>query len=64
LKKSVQSSIGIIILIIGVLTLGVDRIFVSADTGTSWFPPMTVLTIVALVLFLIGAIWLFRTLFD
>jgi hypothetical protein len=25
---------------------------------------MTVLTIVALVLFLIGAIWLFRTLFD
>lgn len=64
MKKSVQSTIGLFILIIGVLLLGVDRIVASADTGASYFQSTGVLTVVALVLFLIGAIWLFRTLFD
>lgn len=64
MKKSVKSSIGIGILVLGILTLGVDRMFISADTGTGYFQSTTVVTVVALVLLLIGAIWLFRTVFE
>ena len=63
LKKSQNISIGIIILVIGVILLGTDRIFVAADTG-GYGQSMTVLTIVSLIFFLVGAIWLFRTTFD
>lgn len=64
MKKSVKSTIGIIVLIVGVLMLGADRLVASADTGVGYLQSTGVLTVVALTLFLIGAIWLFRTLFD
>lgn len=63
LKKSRRITIGLIILAIGVLILGADRIFVSADNA-SYGRSMTVLTVVALFFFLVAAIWLFRTTFD
>lgn len=63
MKKSVKSTIGIIILLVGVILLGADRIFVSADTG-GYGQSMTVVTIVALVFFLVGAIWFFKEVFD
>ncbi len=56
-------TIGFIILAIGVLLLGADRLFVSADNA-SYGQSMTVLTIVSLFFFLVGAIWLFRTTFE
>jgi len=63
IKKRQRITIGFIILAIGVLLLGADRLFVSADNA-SYGQSMTVLTIVSLFFFLVGAIWLFRTTFD
>lgn len=63
IKKSQRITIGLVILAIGVLLLGADRLFVSADNA-SYGQSMTVLTIVSLFFFLVGAIWLFRTTFD
>jgi len=63
LKKSQRITIGFAILAIGVLLLGADRLFVSADNA-SYGQSMTVLTIVSLLFFLIAAIWLFKTTFD
>ena len=63
LKKSQKITIGLAILAMGIITLGADRIFVSADNA-SYGQSMTVLTIVALFFFLVGAIWLFRVTFD
>ncbi|MBM2820439.1 MAG: hypothetical protein HW405_199 [Candidatus Berkelbacteria bacterium] len=63
LKKGQKVTIGLAILAIGILILGADRIFVSADNA-SYGQSMTVLTIVALFFFLVGAIWLFRVTFD
>jgi hypothetical protein len=63
LKKSHRITIGLIILAVGVLLLGADRLFVAADNA-SFGQSMTVVTIVALFFFLVGAIWLFRTTFD
>jgi len=63
MKKRKKVTIGLIILAIGVLLLGTDRIFVSADNA-SYGQSMTVLTIVSLFFFLVGAIWLFRTTFE
>lgn len=63
LKKGQKITIGLAILTVGVLILGTDRIFVSADNA-SYGQSMTVLTIVASFFFLVGAIWLFRTTFD
>lgn len=64
LKKSHRITIGLIILAIGVLLLGADRIFVSAESAGNFGASMTILTIVSLFFFLVGAIWLFRTTFD
>jgi hypothetical protein len=64
MKKSVRSTVGIIMLVLGVLLLGADRLVASADSGVGYLQNTGVLTVVALVMFLIGAIWLFRTLFD
>lgn len=63
MKKRYKFTIGLIILAVGVLLLGADRLFVSANNA-SFGQSMTVLTIVALFFFLVGAIWLFRTTFD
>lgn len=63
IKKGQKVTIGFVILAIGVLLLGADRLFVSADTA-GFGQSMTVLTIVSLLFFLVGAIWLFRTTFD
>lgn len=63
IKKSQRITIGFIILAIGVLLLGADRLFVSADNA-SYGQSMTVLTVVSLLFFLVGAIWLFKTTFD
>ncbi len=63
LKKGQRITIGLIILAMGTLILGADRLFVSADNA-NYGQSMTVLTIVALFFFLIAAIWLFRTTFD
>ena len=63
IKKSQRITTGLVILAIGVLLLGADRLFVSADNA-SYGQSMTVLTIVSLFFFLVGAIWLFRTTFD
>jgi len=63
MKKSVKSTIGIAILLVGIILLGADRIFVSADSA-GYGQSMTVVTIIALVFFLIGAIWFFKSVFD
>lgn len=63
LKKSHRITIGFAILAIGVILMGADRLFVSADNA-SYGQSMTVLTIVSLFFFLVGAIWLFRTTFE
>jgi len=63
MKKSVKSTIGIAILLVGIILLGADRIFVSADSA-GYGQSMTVVTIIALVFFLIGAIWFFKAVFD
>lgn len=60
MRISNQITIGVSILIIGVLILGTDRLFVSADTA-SYDQSMTVLTTVSIFFFLVGAIVLFRT---
>jgi len=63
MKKSVKSTIGIAILLVGIILLGADRIFVSANSS-GYGQSMTVVTIIALVFFLIGAIWFFMSVFD
>lgn len=63
LKKSHRITIGLIILSLGVLILGADRLFVSADNA-SYGQSMTVITLIALLFFLVAAIWLFKTTFD
>lgn len=63
LKKGQRITIGLIILAIGVILLGADRLFVAADNA-SFGQSMTVLTVIALFFFLVAAIWLFRTTFD
>jgi len=63
LGKARRITIGLIILAIGILLLGVDRLFVAADNA-SYGQSMTVMTVVALLFFLIAAIWLFKTTFD
>lgn len=63
MKKTQRITVGLAILAVGILVLGADRIFVSADNA-SYGQSMTYLTIISLIIFLIGAIWLFRTMFD
>lgn len=63
LGKTRRITIGLIILAIGVLLLGADRLFVAADNA-SYGQSMTVVTVVALFFFLIAAIWLFRMTFE
>ena len=63
MKKTQKITSGLVIIAIGILVLGTDRIFVSADNA-SYGQSMTYLTIIALLIFLIGSIWLFRTMFD
>ncbi len=63
MKRNVKSTIGIVILLIGIILLGADRIFVSADAG-GYGQSMTIVTIVALIFFLVGAIWFFKSVFD
>jgi len=63
LKKSQRITIGFAILAIGVVLIGADRLFVSADNA-SYGQSMTILTIVSLFFFLVGAIWLFMVAFD
>lgn len=60
MKKSFQVTLGTIILILGVLLLGVDRIFVSAS-GASYIQSTSVLTTISIGVILIGALWLFKT---
>ena len=63
IKKGQKVTIGLVILAIGVLLLGADRLFVAADNA-SFGQSMTVLTVIALFFFLVAAIWLFRTTFE
>jgi protein-S-isoprenylcysteine O-methyltransferase Ste14 len=63
IKKGQRITIGLIILAVGVLLLGADRLFVAADNA-SFGQSMTVLTVIALFFFLVAAIWLFRTTFE
>lgn len=62
-KKRTNLVIGLSVLIIAILLLGVDRLFISADNA-SYGQSMTIVTVVALILFLIGAIWVFYTTFE
>ncbi len=63
MKRSRRVIIGIVILVIGILMLGADRLFVSADNA-SYGQSMTILTIVSLFFLLMGAIWLFKSTFE
>ena len=63
MQKSRKITIGLSLLIVGVILLGTDRVFVSADTG-SFGSSMSILTIVALIFFLVGSIWLFKVAFE
>lgn len=58
MRKSQKITVGIVILGIGILLLGVDRIFVAADNA-SYAQSMTYVTVIALLFFLVGAIWFF-----
>lgn len=60
MKKSYSLTIGIGILVVGVLLLGVDRIFISAASG-DYFNAVSIVTTISLLVILIGVIWLFRT---
>lgn len=63
MKKTQRFTIGLAILAVGILVLGADRIFVSASSS-SYGQSMTYVTVAALIIFLVGAIWLFRTMFE
>lgn len=63
MKKNVEIIGSMTFLILGVLALGADRLFVSADTE-SITKSMSVLTTVSIALILIGTIWLFSTTFK
>lgn len=63
MKKSVKFTIGLVILLVGIILLGADRIFVSADNA-SYGQSLTAITIIALIFFLAGAIWFFKAVFD
>ena len=58
MRKGHKVTTGIIILVMGILLLGVDRIFVAADNA-SYTQSMTYVTVIALLFFLVGAIWFF-----
>ena len=60
MKKSYQVMMGTGILIVGVLMLGIDRIFVSANSQ-GYLQSASVLTTIAIGTLLIGALWLFKT---
>lgn len=64
MKKKRQFTVGLISLGIGVILLGADRLFVSADNAGSYGASMTVLTVISLFFFLVGAIYLFRITFE
>lgn len=62
MRKASGFSIGLGFLVLGTLVLSADRIFVSADSG-AFGQQMTVVTIVALIFFLVGAVWIFKSAF-
>lgn len=49
---------------IGVILLGVDKLFVSADSNISFAKSFTVLTIIGLVFLMAAAIWFYKMSFD
>lgn len=63
MQKSSKITIGLGLLGIGILLLGTDRIFVSADTA-GFISSFNVLTVIALLFFLVGAIWLYKVAFK
>jgi hypothetical protein len=49
---------------VGVILLGVDKLFVSADSNVSFAKSFTVLTILGLVFLMAAAIWFYKMSFD
>ena len=60
MKKSYKITIGISILIIGILLLGTDRLFVSA-AGGDYANSVTIVTTIAILFILVAVIWLFKS---
>lgn len=58
-NKKRNFSIGLIMAATGVILLGVDKVFVSANSNTSFTQSFTTLTIIALVILLAAGTWLY-----
>ena len=64
MKKRTNVYVGLGMTAIGVILLGVDKLFVSADSNISFAKSFTVLTIIGLVFLMAAAIWLYKFAFD
>jgi len=56
--------VGVSLASVGVIMLGVDKLFVSADSNVSFAKSFTVLTILGLVFLMAAAIWFYKMSFD
>jgi hypothetical protein len=63
-KKRTKVYIGFFTALAGVLVLGIDKIFVSADSSVVYAKSFTVLTIIGVILLMAAAIWLYKFAFD
>lgn len=64
MKKRTNFYVGLGMSAIGVILLGVDKLFVSADSNISFAKSFTVLTIIGLVFLMAAAIWFYKMSFD
>lgn len=64
MSKRTNLYLGIGMASVGVILLGVDKLFVSADSNVSFAKSFTVLTILGLVFLMAAAIWFYKMSFD
>ncbi len=63
-KKRQNFIICLSLAFLGIVLLSIDRFTVSADANTSFGQSFTVITIVALFLLLVAAIWFYKMSFE
>jgi len=64
MNKRTRFYIGLSLSGLGVILLGADKLFASADANVSFAKSFTVLTIIGLVLLMAAAIWFYKMSFD